>query len=107
MSALRPGVLIYRGKGPDARSGVVAVGPGFLQVAPPTPIDTAHDKVLVLVDQAIAASGIDRAEAQKDLAEADKDSLRGKVSSTARTGRSPSAASGPGPPRRRRQSCPH
>jgi F-type H+-transporting ATPase subunit epsilon len=70
MSALKPGVLVYRGK---ERSGVVAVGPGLLQVAPPTQGDTAHDKVLVLVDQAISASGVDRADAQKDLAEADKE----------------------------------
>jgi F-type H+-transporting ATPase subunit epsilon len=70
MSALKPGVLVYRGK---ERSGVVAVGPGFLQVAPPAQNDTAHDKVLVLVDQAVAASGVDRAIAQKDLAAADKE----------------------------------
>lgn len=73
MSALKPGVLVYRGKGPDARSGVVAIGPGLLQVAPPTQGDTAHDRVLVLVDQAVSASGVDRADAQKDLAEADKE----------------------------------
>jgi F-type H+-transporting ATPase subunit epsilon len=70
MSALKPGVLVYRGKG---HSGVVAVGPGFLQVAPPSQSDTAHDKVLVLVDQATTAAGIDRGEAQKDLAAAEKD----------------------------------
>jgi F-type H+-transporting ATPase subunit epsilon len=73
MSALKPGVLVYRGQGPNARSGVVAVGPGLLQVAPPAQNDTVHDKVLVLVDQAVAASGVDRAAAQKDLAEADKE----------------------------------
>jgi F-type H+-transporting ATPase subunit epsilon len=70
MSALKPGVLVYRGKG---HSGVVAVGPGFLQVAPPAQADTAHDKVLVLVDQAVSAAGVDRGEAQKDLAAADKE----------------------------------
>jgi F-type H+-transporting ATPase subunit epsilon len=70
MSALKPGVLVYRGKG---HSGVVAVGPGFLQVAPPAQADTAHDKVLVLVDQAVSAAGVDRSEAQKDLAAADKE----------------------------------
>ena len=70
MSALKPGVLIYRGKG---HSGVVAVGPGFLQVAPPAQADTAHDKVLVLVDQAVPASDVDRAAAQQELAQADKD----------------------------------
>ncbi len=70
MSALKPGVLVYRGK---EHSGTVAVGAGFLQVAPLTHNDTAHDRVLVLVDQALASSGIDKAEAQKDLVAADKD----------------------------------
>jgi F-type H+-transporting ATPase subunit epsilon len=70
MSAIKPGVLVYRGKG---HSGVVAVGPGFLQVAPPAQSDTAHDKVLVLVDQAVPASGVDRSVAQKDLVDADKE----------------------------------
>jgi F-type H+-transporting ATPase subunit epsilon len=70
MSAIKPGVLVYRGR---ERSGVVAVGPGFLQVAPPAQADTAHDKVLVLVDQAVPASGVDKAAAQHDLAAADKE----------------------------------
>ena len=70
MSAIKPGVLVYRGKG---HSGIVAVGPGFLQVAPPSQADTAHDKVLVLVDQALVTADIDKAEAQRDLAAADKD----------------------------------
>ena len=81
MSALQPGVLVYRGKAgtagsndaSGARAGVLAVGPGFLQVAPPTQGDTANDKVLVLVDQALLASDVDRAEAQKDLAAAEKE----------------------------------
>jgi F-type H+-transporting ATPase subunit epsilon len=74
MSALKPGVLVYRVKDPaGARGGLIAVGPGFLQVSPPTQTDTAHDRVLVLVDQAVMASGVDRAAAQKDLAEADKE----------------------------------
>jgi F-type H+-transporting ATPase subunit epsilon len=70
MSAIKPGVLVYRGKG---HSGIVAVGPGFLQVAPPSQSDTAHDKVLVLVDQALVTADIDKAEAQRDLAAADND----------------------------------
>ena len=70
MSAIKPGVLVYRGKG---HSGIVAVGPGFLQVAPPSQADTAHDKVLVLVDQALVTADIDKAEAQRDLAAADKE----------------------------------
>ena len=76
MSALKPGVLVYRGQagaGAAARGGVLAVGPGFLQVAPPTQGDTANDKVLVLVDQALAAADVDKAEAQRDLAAAEKD----------------------------------
>jgi F-type H+-transporting ATPase subunit epsilon len=73
MTALRPGVLVYRAKD---HSGVVAVGPGFLQVAAPTQgggADTARDRVLVLVDQALPAGDIDRAEAERDLAAADKE----------------------------------
>jgi F-type H+-transporting ATPase subunit epsilon len=70
MSALKPGVLVYRAK---TSSGVVAVGPGFLQVAPPSQADTAHDRVLVLVDQALVTADIDKAEAQRDLVAADKE----------------------------------
>ena len=70
MSAIKPGVLVYRGKG---HAGVVAVGPGFLQVAPPSQADTAHDKVLVLVDQALVTADIDKADAQRDLAAAEKE----------------------------------
>ncbi|HVZ73232.1 MAG TPA: ATP synthase F1 subunit epsilon [Polyangia bacterium] len=70
MSSLKPGVLVYRGK---SKSGTIAVGPGFLQVAPPRQDDTAHDRVLVLVDQAVAAGDVDKAAAQKDLVEADKE----------------------------------
>jgi F-type H+-transporting ATPase subunit epsilon len=73
MSALKPGVLVYRGKDAGARGGVLAVGPGFLQVAPPTQSDTAHDNVLVLVDQALPAADVDKAEAQRDLAAAEKE----------------------------------
>jgi len=73
MSALKPGVLVYRAGGAGARAGVVAVGPGFLQVAAPAQNDTAHDRVLVLVDQALAAGDIDRAEAARDLAAAEKE----------------------------------
>jgi F-type H+-transporting ATPase subunit epsilon len=73
MSALKPGVLVYRAKDGAGPAGVIAVGPGFLQVAPPVQADTAHDQVLVLVDQAIVAAGVDRAQAQKDLADAEKE----------------------------------
>ena len=72
MSALKPGVLWYKGK---ERSGVIAVGPGFLQVAQLAQAD-AHggtDRVLVLVDQALTASDVDRAAAEKELAAADKE----------------------------------
>jgi F-type H+-transporting ATPase subunit epsilon len=71
MSALKPGVLWYKGKD---RSGVIAVGPGFLQVAQLAQGDHGgHDRVLVLVDQAMTAGDVDRASAQKDLASADKE----------------------------------
>jgi F-type H+-transporting ATPase subunit epsilon len=72
MSALRPGVLTYRT--PD-HVGVVAVGQGFLQIAPlPVAGDAqARDRVLVLVDQATPASDVDRPAAERDLAEADRE----------------------------------
>ena len=71
MTALRPGVLSYKAKD---RDGVVAVGQGFLQVAPQPRADDApgRDRVLVLVDQAMTASDVDREAAAHDLAEADK-----------------------------------
>jgi F-type H+-transporting ATPase subunit epsilon len=70
MSALKPGVLVYRTKD---HTGVVAVGPGFLQVAPMPQADTARDRVLVLVDQAVPATSVDRAAADQELAEADRE----------------------------------
>jgi F-type H+-transporting ATPase subunit epsilon len=71
MAALKPGVLTYRAHG---RTTVMAVGEGFLQVAPTPPGGDAArpvDRVLVLVDQAVVAAGIDRAAAQKALAQAE------------------------------------
>jgi len=67
MAALKPGVLTYRHQG---RATTLAVGEGFLQVAPLPAVGDAKpvDRVLVLVDQALVASSIDRAAAQKDLA---------------------------------------
>jgi F-type H+-transporting ATPase subunit epsilon len=72
MSALRPGVLTYRTAN---HTGVVAVGQGFLQVAPLPGAADAHprDRVLVLVDQAAAASDVDRPTAERDLAAADRE----------------------------------
>ena len=73
MSALKPGVLWYKGKD---RSGTLAIGQGFLQVAPlPQADDRAggRDRVLVLVDQAVTAKDVDRASAEKDLAVAERE----------------------------------
>jgi F-type H+-transporting ATPase subunit epsilon len=72
MTALRPGVLSYKAKDHD---GIVAVGQGFLQVAPlPRAVDApGRDRVLVLVDQALAAADIDRDAAARELAQADKE----------------------------------
>lgn len=71
MSALKPGVLVYKSK---EHVSVVAVGQGFLQVAP-LPLEAgqtvAHDRVLVLVDHALAAASVDRAAAERDLTQAD------------------------------------
>jgi F-type H+-transporting ATPase subunit epsilon len=89
MSALKPGVLIYRTKD---HVGVVAVGQGFLQVAPvaasssgpaapapaaPTPGATV-DRVLVLVYHAVPAGSVDRPAAEKELGEADAELGRWK-----------------------------
>ena len=75
MSALKPGVLWYKAKD---HTGILALGQGFLQVAPPLQADDQHggagrDRVLVLVDQALTAKDVDTARAEKDLAAAEKD----------------------------------
>src|SRR3954469_5703473 len=70
MSALKPGVLIYRTK---ERAAIVAVDQGFLQVAP-MPVEqghATHDRVLVLVSNALPSATIDRAAAERDLSRAD------------------------------------
>ncbi len=70
MVALKPGVLTYRTKD---HTGVIAVGQGFLQVAPLAAANgqPASDRVLVLVYHAVAAGGVDRASAESDLKAAD------------------------------------
>jgi F-type H+-transporting ATPase subunit epsilon len=75
MSALKPGVLWYKAKD---HAGILAIGQGFLQVAPLPQADDHHgnvgrDRVLVLVDQALTARDVDTARAEKDLAAADKE----------------------------------
>ena len=73
MSALKAGVLWYKGKD---HSGVLALGQGFLQVAPMPQADDhkgGRDRVLVLVDQALTAKDVDRARAEKDLSQADRE----------------------------------
>ena len=74
MSALKPGVLWYKAKD---HQGILALGQGFLQVAPLPQADDHHgglarDRVLVLVDQALMARDVDTARAEKDLAAADQ-----------------------------------
>jgi F-type H+-transporting ATPase subunit epsilon len=70
MSALKPGVLSYKAKD---HAGLVAVGQGFLQVAPQPQAGEARDRVLVLVDQALMAADVDRAAAEQDLQAADRE----------------------------------
>ena len=70
MAALKPGVLSYKAKD---HTGVVAIGQGFLQVAPVSGTDTSNDRVLVLVDHALTAKDVDRAVAEKDLQAAEKE----------------------------------
>jgi F-type H+-transporting ATPase subunit epsilon len=69
MSALRPGVLSYKAKD---HTGLVAVGQGYLQVAP-LPGEGGRDRVLVLVDQAQVAADVDRAAAERDLQAVDRE----------------------------------
>jgi F-type H+-transporting ATPase subunit epsilon len=77
MSALKPGVLVYRTKD---HVGVVAVGPGFLQVAPVAAAAgrPAGDRVLVLVYHAVPAGSVDRAAAETELGEAEGELARWK-----------------------------
>lgn len=77
MAALKPGVLVYRTK---ERAGVVAVGQGFLQVAPVPAAGgkPADDRVLVLVNHAVPAGSVDRATAERELGEADGELARWK-----------------------------
>jgi F-type H+-transporting ATPase subunit epsilon len=66
MAALKPGVLTYR---TSDRATTLAVGEGFLQVAPVVIGEKTTDRVLVLVDQAAGATAIDPAVAKKELGE--------------------------------------
>jgi F-type H+-transporting ATPase subunit epsilon len=77
MSALKPGVLVYRTKD---RVSVVAVGQGFLQVAPVAAAAgrPAGDRVLVLVNHAVPAGSVDRPAAEKELGDADGELARWK-----------------------------
>ena len=65
LSALKPGVFVYRQK---SESQVLAVSDGILEV-----VRTADggDKVLVLVSNATGAGDIDRAAAAQEVASAD------------------------------------
>lgn len=70
MSALKPGVLTYW---TQSRAATLAVGEGFLQVAPVVAGNTNTDRVLVLVDRAANASSIDRAAAASELAKLERE----------------------------------
>ena len=72
MTTLRPGVLWYKS---GEHQGVIAVGEGFLQVAPDPKAgeNTPKDRVLVLVDEAVAAGDVDREAAARQLADADRE----------------------------------
>src|SRR3569832_1349124 len=70
MSALKPGVLTYW---TQSRAATLAVGEGFLQVAPVVAGNTNKDRVLVMVDRATNASSIDRAAAARELARLERE----------------------------------
>jgi F-type H+-transporting ATPase subunit epsilon len=61
LAATRAGLLKYRAEGKDQ---VAAIGPGFVEALP--------DKVLVLTDAFLKPGSIDRAAAERDLADAEK-----------------------------------
>lgn len=61
LAATKAGLLKYRVGGKDE---VAAIGPGFVEALP--------DRVLVLTDSFLKGSSIDRAAAEKDLAEAER-----------------------------------
>lgn len=70
MSALKPGVLTYW---TQQRAATLAVGEGFLQVAPVVDGNTSTDRVLVLVDRATAAPSVDRTAAAAELARLERE----------------------------------
>ncbi len=70
MSGLRPGVLSYKAK---EHTGIVAVGEGFLQVAPLPATGPGVDRVLVLVDRAMNAQDVNREAAERDVQQADRE----------------------------------
>ena len=65
LSALQPGVLSYR---TGDKTQVFAVGEGVLEVAR---AQDGGDKVIVLVDRAVAGEDVDRAAATKEVTETD------------------------------------
>ena len=69
LSALKPGVFVYRVKGD---SHLVAVGEGVLEVVR-TNLESGatHEKVIVLVSEALLAGEIDRDAAAKEVTAAD------------------------------------
>jgi F-type H+-transporting ATPase subunit epsilon len=66
VSALKPGVLVYREKGGQTKK-TFAVGAGFAEVVG----GGADGQVTVLSNRALLGSDVDAAEAQKALAEAE------------------------------------
>jgi F-type H+-transporting ATPase subunit epsilon len=72
ISALKPGVLVYRMK---TDSQILAVSDGVLEVAR-TP--EGSEKVIVLVSEAVTAEEVDRDASQKEIAAADTELLHWK-----------------------------
>jgi F-type H+-transporting ATPase subunit epsilon len=71
LSALKPGVFVYRVKS-DAH--MLAVGEGVLEVVRTTsPEGQTSEKVIVLVSEAVSAGEVDRDASAKDVAAADSE----------------------------------
>jgi F-type H+-transporting ATPase subunit epsilon len=68
LAATRAGLLKYRAEGKDQ---VAAIGPGFVEALP--------DRVLLLTDAFLKPANIDRAAAERDLAETEKKLAESKL----------------------------
>jgi F-type H+-transporting ATPase subunit epsilon len=70
VSALKPGVFVYRSKG-DVH--VLAVGEGVLEVTRTEQDGKQSEKIIVLVSEGVRATDVDRPASAKEVADADNE----------------------------------